>query len=283
MIEIDAGSFVLNQGILSWHGVFSFIAVGGAVFLVGRWAPSRGVDPDDVYSIAVWAILGGILGARIVHVVDNLDYYSQDIVQVFAIWSGGVGLWGGLLGGTLAGLLYCLIRHHPFRVIADLAAPAMLFAQSIGRLGDIVNGEHCAKATTQFFGFMWKHFSSAAGACSPNGIGVSVQPVIAMEIFWNLACLLLIWNLKDRLKPAGALFSLYLALYSVGRFFITFLRDDRVWALGLQEAQFIAAVVLAITVPILIAFARIGDADLVMKEFADAVPTGSRAERRRKT
>ena len=281
MIEIEAGSFVLNQGVVSWHGIFSFIAVGAAVFLVGRWAPSRGVDPDDIYSIAVWAIIGGILGARFVHVIDNLDYYSQDIMQVFAVWSGGGGLWGGVLGGTIAGLLYCLIRHHPFRVIADMTAPAMLFVQSIGRLGDIVNGEHCAKATSQFFGFIWNHPTSAAGACAPNGIGVSVQPVIAMEILWNSACLFLIWKLKDRLRPAGALFSLYLALYSIGRFFITFLRDDKVWAYGLQEAQFISILILAITVPILVAVARIGDKDIVMKEFSDAVPTGTRAERRR--
>ena len=81
MIEIDAGSFVLNQGVVSWHGIFSFIAVGAAVFLVGRWAPSRGVDPDDVYSIAVWAIIGGILGARFVHVVDNLDYYIGEPIS----------------------------------------------------------------------------------------------------------------------------------------------------------------------------------------------------------
>ena len=53
MIEIEAGSFVLNQGVVSWHGIFSFIAVGAAVFLVGRWAPSRGVDPDDIYSLSL--------------------------------------------------------------------------------------------------------------------------------------------------------------------------------------------------------------------------------------
>ena len=102
-----------------------------------------------------------------------------------------------------------------------------------------------------------------------------------MEILWNSACLFLIWKLKDRLRPAGALFSLYLALYSIGRFFITFLRDDKVWAYGLQEAQFISILILAITVPILVAVARIGDKDIVMKEFSDAVPTGTRAERRR--
>ena len=146
----------------------------------------------DAVAMGVAVGVVAVAAAAAAAVVDNLDYYSQDIMQIFAVWSGGVGLWGGVLGGTIAGLLYCVIRHHPFRVIADMTAPAMLFVQSIGRLGDIVNGEHCAKATTQFFGFVWNHPTSAAGACAPNGIGVSVQPVIAMEILWNLACLFLI-------------------------------------------------------------------------------------------
>ena len=70
MIEIGSGPFLFQFGsfALSWHGMFSFIAVAGAVYLVGRWAPLRGIDPDDIYSVAVWAILGGIVGARLVPV-----------------------------------------------------------------------------------------------------------------------------------------------------------------------------------------------------------------------
>jgi phosphatidylglycerol:prolipoprotein diacylglycerol transferase len=92
---------------------------------------------------------------------------------------------------------------------------------------------------------------------------------------------MLIWNLKDRLKPAGLLFCLYLTLYSVGRFLITFLREDRIWAMGLQEAHFIAIAVLAIMVPLLVFKGRFGDADQIRNEMIEAVPQPSRAERRR--
>ena len=282
MIEIESSPFLIEFGslILSWHGVFSFIAVAAAVFLVGRWATLRNVDPDDIYSIAMWAIIGGIVGARLVHIIDNLDIYMDNPGKILAIWTGGIGLWGGILGGFIGGAGYAALARYPVGVVADLTAPAMLFVQSIGRLGDIVNGEHCAKATSQFFGVIWTHSESAARYCA-NGLGVGVQPVIAFEILWNLSCLWVIWTLRNRLKPSGMLFALYLFFYATGRFIVTFLREDRIWAFGLQEAHFIAIMVLVITVPLLAFKARLGDPEDVKREFIDSVPRRSRAERRR--
>ena len=258
-IDITVGQNVASFGplVLSWHGLFSLIAVATAVYLVGRWAPTRGIDPDDIYSIAVWAIIGGIVGARLVHVVDNWsEIYQVNPTQMIAVWAGGIGLWGGILGGFITGALYALWRGHPVGIIADLTAPALLFAQTIGRLGDIVNGEHCARAWDFALGFVWTHDNTAAYHCRPNGTDIPVQPVIAYEMIWNMLSLLLIWKLRNRLKPDGMVFALYLALYSLGRFGITFLRQDKVWALGMQEAHFIALAVLAISVPLLLIRAR---------------------------
>ena len=238
MIEIEAAPYLLKFGtfILSWHGVFSFIGVAGAVFLVGRWARFYGIDSDDIYSIAVWAIISGVIGARLVHVVDNLDYYIENPGLIVAVWSGGIGVWGGILGGFIGGIAYALVVKQPAWIIADITAPALLLAQTIGRLGDIVNGEHCANATDLFYGFIWSHQSSPAVYCA-NGIGASVQPVIAMEIVWNLCSLFILWKMRERIVPSGMLFALYLSLYSVGRFMISFLREDRVWfeSLGFRK------------------------------------------------
>ena len=258
MIEIEAGPNLFSTGtfMLSWHGFFSFVAVATAVFLVGRWAPLKNIDADDIYAIAIWAIIGGILGARIVHVIDQLGFYLDNPIQILYIWRGGIGLRGGILGGFIGGVAYALIHDKPVGIIADLTAPAMLIAQSIGRLGDIVNGEHCAKAASDFiFGFAWINPASVARIC-PNGVGIPVHPVIVYEIAWNLMSLLLVWKLRNKIMPDGMLFALYLALYATGRFFITFLREDRLWFFGLQEAQYIALLVLIITVPLLIIKAR---------------------------
>ena len=284
MIEIEASPFLVQFGsfALSWHGLFSFIGVAAAVFLVGRWAILRDIDPDDIYSIAVWGIVGGIIGARLVHVIDNIDIYTENPIQIFAVWKGGIGLWGGLLGGFLGGAIYCKIMKYPVGVIADIAAPAMIFAQSIGRLGDIVNGEHCANGTDLFFGYIWTNTSSAASYCL-NGVGVSVQPVIFYEILGNFVILFVIWNLRNRLRPAGMLFALYLTLYSILRFSIQFFREDSIWVYGMQEAHFIAISVLIITIPVLVIWGRFGNPEELKKEFADSAPKLTRAERRRRS
>ena len=284
MIEIEAAPYLLKFGafVLSWHGVFSFIGVAGAVFLVGRWARFYGIDSDDIYSIAVWAIISGVIGARLVHVVDNLDYYLENPGLIVAVWSGGIGVWGGILGGFIGGITYALVVKQPAWIIADITAPALLLAQTIGRLGDIVNGEHCANATDLFYGFIWSHQSSPAVYCA-KGIGASVQPVIAMEIIWNICSLFVLWKMRERIVPSGMLFALYLSLYSVGRFMISFLREDRVWfeGLGLQEAHFIALLVMVITIPILAFKARINDKDEVRKSIILNVPKMKRSDRRR--
>jgi phosphatidylglycerol:prolipoprotein diacylglycerol transferase len=144
---------------------------------------------------------------------------------------------------------------YPVGVIADLTAPALIFAQVIGRLGDIVNGEHCAKATDLFFGFRWIDPTTAARSCV-DGFSTSVQPVVAYEMIWNMMALAILWQLRGRLKPNGMLFAVYLALYSVGRLSIDFLRLDPHMALSMQGSQFIALAMLAISVPLLLIKAR---------------------------
>ena len=203
MIEIDiapnlfSGDF-LQSLTISWHGFFSFVAVATAVILVGRWAPLRGIEPDAVYSIAIWAIIGGVVGARVVHVIDNWpELYQDNPIQVFYVWNGGIGIWGGILGGFIGGAAYAKIAKYPIGVIADMTAPALLFVQSIGRLGDIVNGEHCSKATDFILGFQWINPSTAARVCS-DGFENAVQPAIVYEMLWNMMALLIILAAEEQ-------------------------------------------------------------------------------------
>lgn len=275
---ISSGSFIL-----SWHGLLSFVGVAAAVYLVARWARRDKLDPEIVYNTAIWAILGGIVGARIVHVTDNLHLYRDNIGGLFAIWSGGIGLWGAILGGWVAGMIYARISRYPVGKLMDLAAPAMLISQSIGRVGDIINGEHWSEATGLPWGWYFTHPDSPARDGAQRFYGdpeTPVHPAVVYEMIWNIAVLALLFRLKGKLKPDGSLWMVYLALYAAGRFLIQFIRFDPEKFWGLQQAHLIAILVLLVAVPFIVLKTR------WKKPGEDAgtpVPQGtSRAERRRK-
>ena len=248
-IGMDPNIFQAGQFILTWHGFFSFVAVVISVVLCARWARSVDLEPDMVYSTAIWAIIGGILGARIFHVIDRWDIYSTNPAEVLAIWSGGIALFGAIIGGLAAGAIYAKTQGFPIGKLADLAAPAILIGQTIGRIGDIINGEHIAKVTDLPWGFVYSHPDSLSYQVHRS---LASHPVILYEMIWNMVVLAVVWKMRGRLQPDGMLFALYLSLYAFGRFFISFLREDKIWIAGLQEAHLIAIGVILVAVPLLV-------------------------------
>ena len=179
MIEIDVSPNLFTGAvILSWHGMFAFAAVATAVFLVGRWARLIRIDPDSVlFPLPCGQLSEGVVGARFFHVVDRWDLYSNTPWEVLAFWQPGIAVWGGVLGGFVGGVAAALVLErlrkrrwtkdqaelpedqrtpyepaYPIGKIADITAPALILVLAVGRLGDIVNGEHCSKATDFFFG-----------------------------------------------------------------------------------------------------------------------------------
>jgi len=285
VMRIGIDPMVLQAGVfaLSWHGFFTFVGVAAAVLLVARWARREHIDPDIIYSVAVWAILAGILGAKVVHVIDRWDYYSLNPGQIFS--RAGIALYGaitfGFLGGAayigvrkllgriyagevwprfkklvgpgiregyLNGTMYAKFKEFSIGHLADVTAPALLIAQTIGRIGDIINGEHIATRTSLPWGFVYSH--PASGSYQMYGLNAS-HPAVAYEMIWNLVVLAIIWKLRGRFAPPGMLFALYFMLYALGRFFIQFLRIDKVWFAGLQEAHLISLGIMIVTVPLL--------------------------------
>ena len=132
----------------------------------------------------------------------------------------------------------------------------------IGRIGDIINGEHCAKAYEGIFAMSWDHAASDVSNCKMkgSGIGVPVQPAIIYEMIWNMLSLYIIWYFRFKLYPSGMLWVLFLLLYSIGRLIISYLRYDNIWIplnlfgrdVSMTEAQVIALICILITLPILI-------------------------------
>ena len=93
---------------------------------------------EAVLNLAPWAVGGGLIGARIVHILDNWSFYSQDLSRIVMLNQGGIALYGGIIGGSLAALIVAQRQHLPSGLIADVAAPGLLVGQAIGRVGDII-------------------------------------------------------------------------------------------------------------------------------------------------
>ena len=260
LLEISIGInpiiFQYKSLIISWHGFFTMVGVLISVLLVARWAKKENISSEIVYSVAIWGVLGGIIGARLVHVIDRWDYYSQNFGQIFTLWEGGIAIYGAILGGFLAASVYAVLCKYPVRKLMDLTAPAVPISMAVGRIGDIINGEHFSKPTEMIWGFIYTHSSvqSLYNKFNPEGHSsfVPSHPAVAYELIYDLFIAAIAWKLKDIIRPQGMTFILFIALYSFGRFFISFVRYDKEWLLGLNQAQLIAIILLVILVPFLV-------------------------------
>lgn len=246
-INIDPNIFSIGPLAVSWHSLFILVGILAAVWLSSRLAARAGLSVDTFYSFALWCVIGGIIGARLVHVVDYWDSYMANPLQILRVWEGGLAIWGGILGGTLTGWIYSRVRPMSLAPFADQVAPGLILAQAIGRIGDIINGEHISTATSLPWGVVYTNPASPGYGLPP------VHPAVAYELLMDLAILGLLLRLRGRLRPDGALFMVYLALYSVGRFFLSFLRlDSNTVFLGLNQPQWICLIVLAVVLPLMV-------------------------------
>ena len=246
-IGIDPILISLGSFSLSWHGLFMAIAIVVGVWLPAYLVAKAGLSGDRLYSLALWAVPGGIIGARLVHVIDYWSYYSANPGAILAFWEGGLALWGGILGGTLTAVIFTRIRGFPIGGYADLAALGLLLAQAIGRIGDVINGEHISKGTSLPWGVVYTHPDSPSYGLPPS------HPATGYELLMDLLIFSILWKLRGRVQPGGTLFLLYLIIYSTGRFFLSFLRlDSNTVVLGLNQAQWLSLIVLAAALPLLL-------------------------------
>ncbi|MCL5074656.1 MAG: prolipoprotein diacylglyceryl transferase [Chloroflexi bacterium] len=244
-INIDPVIFHLGNFALRWYGLAIVAAISVAILVAVREGQRKGIAADDIYAVAMWGAVVGIVGARLFHVVDRIGYYLANPTSILSFQQGGLAIWGGVAGGFVAGAVYARSKGIPLARLADVAAIALLSGQIVGRLGCIVNGDAYGGPTDLPWGFVYTH----PAALIPRSLwGVPTHPYPVYEMIWNSAALALLWQLRTRLRTDGLLFCGYLFLYSLGRFFLTFVRQEEVWFWGLQEAQVLALVGLSISV-----------------------------------
>lgn len=249
-ITIGTDPMIAHLGpfMLSWYNLFFGLAVLAGGWLGLREARRKGIDPDKMQSLILWGLLGGLVGARLFHVVDRWDLYASDPVSALYVWEGGLAVYGGLVGGVLAGLLYAQLNGLPFWKVADAAAPGLILGQGLGRLACIPNGDALGAPADVPWAFV---YTNPATMVPPDLLGTPLHPYPAYELLFDFAVLGLLWKLRGFYKADGLLFLTYVGVYAVGRFLLTFFRTEQVWFLGLQEAQVVSLALLILTVPLL--------------------------------
>src|SRR5215208_2308967 len=137
MIDINIDPVLLRLGplVITWHGFFTSVGVLAGIWLATRLGVERGFSEDDIMSVALWGVLGGIVGARLMHVVDQWDYYIQDPLAILRVNEGGLAIWGSVIGGPLGGAIYARIRGFPISRLLDIGGLGLILGMAIGRLG----------------------------------------------------------------------------------------------------------------------------------------------------
>jgi prolipoprotein diacylglyceryl transferase len=236
------GSISIGPIDLRAYGLLIALGVIAAVWLAGKRLEQRGLGTtEDVSSIAVWAVVAGIIGSRLYHVATEWSRFSDDLGAIPKLWEGGLGIPGGLIAGVVVGLWRARRRGIEAGVILTAVAPALPLAQAIGRWGNYFNQELFGRPTD----LPWAlEIDDAHNLGYPAG--TTFHPTFLYESLWNLGLVgVLIWiDRRFRLGP-GRLFPLYVIGYGIGRFWIEALRIDPTEAAdvaGLRWNQWMALV-----------------------------------------
>ena len=238
---IDVGPLTIHM-----YGLMLLLAIAACIVLTGvRWV-RRGGDWDLVLRVAVWGVAFGIVGARAYHDITNWSEVSSPKWKgIFAVWEGGLGVWGGILFGCIAGAVVVWRSGARVRDMMDAVAPGLLLAQGIGRWGNWFNQELYGKPTGRPWGLKIDFSHRVAGYESNE----TFQPTFLYEFVYDLfgVGLLLLLDRFFRFRPP-ALFALYVSYYTFGRFFEELIRIDPAHHfLGLRLNAWVSAVVFVLS------------------------------------
>jgi phosphatidylglycerol:prolipoprotein diacylglycerol transferase len=246
VIDLNPNLFRIGPFLITWHGVFAVLGILAGARL-GLWLLEKdGIDTARGADGVAWMVVIGLIGARLLYVWENFRLFAGgQLLRVFALTEGGISQWGGLFGAMVGAYLWARRSHFSFWKVIDAGGAAAMIGLAIGRIGDVINGEHHGTPTNLPWGV---EYVNPATLGEP---GVVVHPEVAYEMVLTLAILGALLPFHQRLKarlPDGVLGLIYLGLYGAGRFFLSFLRTDPAVFLGMRQAQLASLLMVAIAV-----------------------------------
>jgi prolipoprotein diacylglyceryl transferase len=248
-IPSPTSRFLVDSGPLHirWYGLLLALGVLWGAAVARRELRRRSIDPDLTYAIALWVVPLGLIGARLYHVAtDWSTRFAGHWERIPQVWEGGLGIYGALIGGMLGGAIAARRYGIALPVLLDCIAPGTALAQALGRFGNYFNQELFGGPTSLPWGLEISLPNRPPGYVQYS----TFQPTFLYESLWNLIVLAILLRVARRWRgqAAGYVLALYLALYSLGRFFVEGLRVDPAHEIGpLRLNQVVAAVVFAVS------------------------------------
>ena len=262
---INGVAFTIGGITVRWYGIIISCAMALGIYLAYREALRQHQNTDHLLNMILLLIPCSVIGARIYYVIFKWSYYSAHPSEIFQIWHGGMAIHGGVIAGILVVVIYCLAKKQNFFRWADIMAPSLILGQAIGRWGNFANHEAFGPVIEDGSFWSWVPLQVYAD-------GAYHHPTFLYESIWNFAIFALLMVLLRRNHRIGTVFSLYLILYSLGRFFIEVLRTDSLMLGGLKMAQVISLVGIAAGIILLLILRRQPQVDVTTFEPARVNP-----------
>ena len=251
-VLVSIGNFEVR-----WYSVILLIAFLFGIFIVNREAKRFDIEKDFIFNMLFWALIFGIIGARIYYVIFNFSYYENNLSEIFKVWNGGLAIHGGIIAGLLTILVYT--KKYNLRTIRylDFVVPGLIFAQSIGRWGNFFNSEAHGIATSLEYLEKLHIPKSIINGMKIEGIYYTptflYESILCFLGFIFISCLR-----RNKYVKVGTPTALYLIIYGSIRFFIERTRTDALMLGGFKIAMIVSAIMVIVGIIIIIINKRKG-------------------------
>lgn len=213
-----------------WYGIIIAIAVAVGLLVANKIGRYYDLAPGIIEDFLLWVLPAALIGARLWYVLFNLDYYTRYPGKIFAVWEGGLAIHGAFFAAVVVAYFWTRARKINFLRFTDIASPALILGQAIGRWANYVNQEAYGTPTD----LPWAMFID----------GEYRHPTFLYESLWNLAIFFALYYYVRTRPRQGKVFALYMVGYSVGRFFIEGFRTDSLMLGPLRVAQGVSLVLI---------------------------------------
>lgn len=242
-VDPNPVAFTVFGKSIYWYGIIIAAGFLLAVLYMMHRAKDFGITQDDVLDMVLWAVPIGVICARAYYCIFYWELYRDDPISVLYIWEGGLAIYGGILGGAIALLLFCAVRHMPLLQLADVLVPALALGQGIGRWGNYFNMEAYGRLITNP---QWQFFPVAVLIPVDSGYEWHMATFFYESCVDVLIFLVLWFGVRKRKRWNGQLLAVYMLMYGIGRAVIEGLRMDSLYSGSIRISQIVSITLAAV-------------------------------------